>query len=480
MTNISASLAQDVDVLALFERLREASRADQQVSYAVRRDRLDRAIAMMAAHGDRLCRAMSADFGTRPEALSIGIDVAATIESLKAARRKLRAWMRPERRAAAFPMGLFGVRAEVRYRPLGVVCILGTWNFPVATVTAPLAGVLAAGNRAIVKPSEMCPRSAEALAAAIAEFFAPDEVAVVTGDASIGRQLTSLPFDRIVFTGGTATARHIMRSAADNLVPLTLELGGKSPVIVGRSADLSQVATELAVGKLVNAGQACVAPDYVFAPKELREPLIEALKAAMSRMAPRLQANPDYCSIATDGHRDHLQSLLADAREKGAREVVVNPAGEPLDSPGGKILPRILLDVDDTMSVMQKEIFGPILPVLVYDQIDEAVAYVNARPRPLALYYFGYDAREREDVLSRTLSGGVAINATLLHTAMEHLPFGGVGQSGFGKYRGIDGFREFSTAQAVVRQSRWNLPWKVMQPPYTPMKLRILRASAGK
>jgi len=467
----------ETDIAALFALQHAASRADQEVSRAVRLDRIDRAIAMMVAHSDRLCAAMSADFGTRAEALNVATDVGGTIESLKAARRNLRAWMRPERRGMNFPMGLLGVRGAVRYRPLGVICILGTWNFPIGTATMPLVAALAAGNRVIVRPSEMTPRSAAALAEAVAEFFQPDEIAVVNGDASVARYLTSLPFDRIIFTGGAATARHIMRAAAENLVPLTLELGGKSPVIVGPSANLTQVAAELAGGKLINAGQACVAPDYVFVPKDMREPLLEALKSAFSRMTPRMQANPDYCSIAHDRHREHLRHLLADARRKGAREVVINPAGEPLDAPGGKILPRILLNVDETMSVMQQEIFGPILPVMDYETIDDAIAYVNARPRPLALYYFGQDRREADKVLSRTVSGGAVVNATLLHTVMENLPFGGVGASGFGKYRGVDGFRECSTAQAVLHQSRWNWAWKFLQPPYTPLKLRILRST---
>lgn len=468
------------EIAALFEVQQAASRADQHVAPAVRRDRLARAIAMMVAHSERLCAAMSADFGTRPEAQSLAIDIAATIDSLKAARRRVAGWMRPRRRPANFPMDWLGVRAEVRHRPLGVVCIIGAWNFPVGTVTAPLAGALAAGNRVILKPSELTPRTAAALAAAVAEFFAPDEMAVVLGDAEAGRQLTSLPFDRIVFTGGAATARHIMRAAAEHLVPLTLELGGKSPVIVGRGADLRLAARQIMFGKLFNAGQVCVGPDYVLVHRSQREALGAELLAAASRMFPRMLDNPDYAGIATAPHRRHLLALLADARGKGAREVLINPASESGEESSRKILPRLLFEVNDTMDVMQREIFGPILPVLEYEQIEQAIAYVNARPRPLALYYFGRDERETRHVIEATVSGGVTINDVLLHAAQESLPFGGVGASGFGQYRGYDGFREFSSPQAVAWQSRTNWIWGMLRPPYTPFKLRALRAMAGR
>lgn len=465
------------DIAQRFETLHRATRADQYVARAVRLDRIDRAIAMMAAHCDRLCAAMSADFGARPLAQNLAIDIAGTIDSLKAARRQLRRWMRPQRRRANFPMNWLGVRAEVRRRPLGVICIIGAWNFPVATVTVPMAGALAAGNLLVLKPSEHTPRTAAALAAAVAEFFAPDEMTVVTGDAAVGRQLTALPFDRIVFTGGAATARHIMRAAAEHLVPLTLELGGKSPVIIGRGANLELAARQIMFGKLFNAGQVCVGPDYVLVPLEQRAALAAALVAATAGLFPTLRDNPDYGAIATDAHRRHLQALLADARDKGAREVVLDPASEaPLDM-AGKMPPSLLFDVHDGMAVMREEIFGPILPVLTYGDIGEAIAYVNGHPRPLALYYFGHDRRETGRVLDETVSGGVTINDVLLHAAQEDVPFGGVGASGFGKYRGYDGYCEFSTSQPVLRQSRWNVVWSLLRPPYTRLALRLLRAA---
>jgi len=464
------------DISALFEAQHEASRADQFVALATRRDRIDRAIAMMQQHCERLCEAMSEDFGNRSKAQSIAIDIAATIESLKFARRKLAYWMRPERRSAAFPMGLLGAGLEVHHRPLGVVCIIGAWNFPVGTVTVPLAGALAAGNRAILKPSEMTPKTSEALRQAVAEFFAADELAVVEGGAETGRLLSSLAFDRIVFTGGSATARHIMRSAAEHLVPLTLELGGKSPVIVGRGASLDHAARQIMFGKLFNAGQVCVGPDYALVPQGHAAALEQRLVAAAERMLPTLLENPDYSSIATRAHQARLHEMLDDARRKGAREVVINPAREALDPAGGrKIAPRLLFDVTDAMSIMQQEIFGPILPVLSYERIEQAIAYVNARPRPLSLYYFGQDREEEKLVLSRTVSGGVTVNDVLMHAAQEDAPFGGVGASGFGCYRGHDGFREFSTPQTVLRQSRLNVSG-LLRPPYTPAKLWALRS----
>ncbi len=464
------------DIGALFDLQHRTSRADQQVAYPIRLERIERAIAMMVAHSDRLCAAMSADFGTRPKAQSIAIDIAATIDSLKAARRHLRRWMRPQRRPVNFPMGWLGVRAEVRHRPLGVVCIIGAWNFPVATVTAPMVGALAAGNRLMLKPSELTPRTAAALATAVAEFFRPDEIAVVIGDAAVGRRLTAMPFDHIVFTGGAATARHIMRAAAENLVPLTLELGGKSPVIVGCGADIARAARQIMFGKLFNAGQICVGPDYVLVRQGWRDALCAELIAATARMLPHMRDNPDYAGIATAQHRHHLQALLADARNQGAYEIVINPAAEAFDENDGKIPPRLLLGVHDGMAVMQQEIFGPVLPILEYGSIEEAIAHVNARPRPLALYYFGHDVLETQQVLDGTVSGGVTINDVLLHAAQEHLPFGGIGASGFGQYRGFDGFRQFSTAQAVLRQSRLNALWGLLRPPYSGFKLRALHA----
>jgi len=476
MTMENESLVQR-DPVAVFAMQHEASRTDQHVPLQVRLSRIERAIAMMVSHCDRLCDAMSADFGNRAAAQSLGIDIASTIDSLKAARRQLRKWMRPERRSANFPMGVLGVRSEVRYRPLGVVCIIGAWNFPVGTVTVPMAGALAAGNRLMLKPSEMTPRTGAALEKAVAEFFSPDEVTVLTGGIEVGRSLTALPFDRIVFTGGAATARHIMRAAADHLVPLTLELGGKSPVIIGESADVPHAARQIMFGKLLNAGQVCVAPDYVLVPKRLRPALESELVAAAGRMFPSIHRNPDYTGIATEAHRQHLLSLLTDACERGARQFIINPADEPLFAAGSnKMLPHLLFNVDDSMAVMQKEIFGPILPVLEYEHIDEAIGYINARPRPLALYYFGADRRETQHVMESTVSGGVTINDVVLHVVQEDVPFGGVGGSGFGQYRGFDGFREFSTPQAVIKQSRMNWVWGIVRPPYTHLKLRALRS----
>jgi len=463
-------------MLALFQAQRAASRADQVVTEQVRRDRLNRAIDMLVTHADRFCDAMSEDFGNRSKAQSLAIDIGSVLESLKFARRHLSRWVRPERRGMAFPTGLFGARLEVRYRPLGVVCVVGAWNFPIGTVLAPLVGALAAGNRAILKPSEMMPRSAEVLDIAVRQSFAPTELAVVTGGPEVGRTLTSLPFDRIAFTGGASTARHIMRSAAEHLVPLTLELGGKSPVIVGRSAALAEAARQIMFGKLFNAGQACVSPDYVLVPRELEGEMERQFVSATQDMFAGLIANPDYSSIATDAHLQRLKELRADAIAKGAREVLINPGGEDFAAHGGrKLAPRLLFGVGDSMQIMQHEIFGPILPVIPYDRIEDAIAYVNARPRPLALYYFGRHRAEEQQVLAQTISGGVTVNDTIMHVAQENAPFGGVGESGYGHYRGLEGFKQFSVAQTVLRQSRLNFS-ALLRPAYTPLKLSMLRS----
>jgi coniferyl-aldehyde dehydrogenase len=333
---------------------------------------------------------------------------------------------------------------------------------------APLAGILAAGNRAMIKPSEFTPVTSELMRTMFAGAFSEEEIAVVIGGPEVGEAFSRLAFDHLIFTGATSVARHVMRAAAENLVPVTLELGGKSPVILGKSADLKVAAARVMNGKTLNAGQICLAPDYVLAPKDQVEGFVAAARASVATMFPTIKDNPDYTSIIAQRHYDRITGYIDDARAKGARVIELKPEGEDLSQqPHRKIAPTLILDPTDDMKVMQEEIFGPVLPVKSYETLDEALAYVNSHDRPLGLYYFGDDPAEREEVLSRTTAGGVTVNDVVMHVAQEDLPFGGVGPSGMGSYHGVDGFREFSHRKAIFSQMKNDIgPLKMLRPPY--------------
>jgi coniferyl-aldehyde dehydrogenase len=348
------------------------------------------------------------------------------------------------------------------------VGIIGPWNFPFNLTISPLAGVLAAGNRALIKPSELTPASSELLSQMFRESFDESEIAVVQGGVETGAAFSRLPFDHLVFTGSTAVARKVMAAAAESLVPLTLELGGKSPVIVSRSAGLTDAAMKIMAGKLFNAGQVCLAPDYVLAPAERLEEFAAECVKAVSKLYPSLVNNPDYSAIIHEKHVERLTGYLDDARKHGARVIPINPAGEDFgNSMPCKIAPALVLDTSDAMLIMQEEIFGPYLPVRGYTAIEGAVGEVNGRPRPLAFYYIGNDTAEEETVLNSTIAGGVTINDLLLHATVEDLPFGGIGPSGMGRYHGVHGFREFSHAKGIYRQSRWKAVVEFFRPPYS-------------
>ena len=453
---------------ALLDRQRKAFLAELPVTAATRIDRIDRAIHLLSDNEGRIADALSADYGCRPRDLSRFIEVAACIGPLKYARKHVRQWMKPEPRDLDFPFGVLGCRACIEYVPKGVMGIISPWNFPVVLAFLPLSGALAAGNRAMIKPSEHTPATAELLAELIGQTFDETEVAVCTGGPEVGQAFSRLPLDHLLFTGGTAIGRHVMRAAADHLVPVTLELGGKSPVVVGRSATIERVAHRVALGKLVNAGQICIAPDYAFVPSERLQEFIAAIETHVRTMYPTLGDNPEYTSVINANHYERLRSAVNEARESGAEVREINPANEDLTvDPLRKVAPTLVIEPDDDLQLMKEEIFGPVLPIKSYRSIDEVIAYVNDRPRPLCLYYFGDDAEERARVLSRTTSGGVTVNDVLIHALIEQLPFGGIGASGIGVYRGIDGFRAFSHPRAVFTTSKLNL-WKLMgfQPPY--------------
>lgn len=428
---------------------------------------IDKSIDLLVTHGEALSKAMAEDFGHRSLDQSNLTDIAGSIGALKFSKKHLRKWMRPEKRKVEFPLGLLGSKAQIQYQPKGVIGVISPWNFPVNLTFAPLANVFAAGNRAMIKPSEFTEKTSELMAELFAKYYSDEEVAVVTGGPDVGAAFSKLPFDHMIFTGATSIAHHVMRAAADNLVPLTLELGGKSPVILGQSADLEKAASRIMAGKTLNAGQICLAPDYAFVPQEKTHDFVGAAQAAVGKMfAEGLKDNDDYTSVINQRHYERLNSYLDDAREKGAEVVEINPKNENFSQqPHHKMAPHIVINPTDDMKVMQDEIFGPILPIKSYTDTKDAVAYINDHPRPLGLYYFGDDAAERDMVLNNTTSGGVTVNDVIFHVAQEDLPFGGVGPSGMGAYHGRDGFYEFSHKKAIYTQTG-NEILAMMRPPY--------------
>ena len=446
-------------VLAL-EQQRRAFEAEPMPSFAVRRDRLRRVREMTAQHADALVDAISEDFGHRARQETLMADVFTVESGARHAERHLARWMRPRRVPTALHF-LPGSNRLVR-QPLGVVGVVSPWNYPYYLAMAPALAALAAGNRVLVKPSELTPATSALMARMVAQAFAPEEMQVILGDAAVGRAFCGQPFDHLFFTGSTAVGRLVAQAAARHLTPVTLELGGKSPAIVDRSAPLAATARRLAYGKLLNAGQTCVAPDYVLAPREQVEALAQEIAAAMRTLYPTVAGNPDYTSIASDRHLARLQALVQEARDRGAR--VIAPHDEP-DTVGRRLAPRLLLDVDDAMAVMREEIFGPLLPILPYDRPEDAIAYVRAHDRPLALYWFGTDARARQRVLDETHAGGVTVNDCIWHLGQEDQPFGGVGASGMGAYHGEWGFRTFSKEKPVFHQP-WLAGTSLFHPPY--------------
>jgi coniferyl-aldehyde dehydrogenase len=427
-----------------------------------RRDDLTKLKEAILARQDEFVAALDADFGHRARQESQMLDLGSTVGAINYLHSNLRRFMRPERRhvAAIFKPA----SARVVYQPLGVVGIVAPWNFPVSLALTPLATALAAGNRVMLKPSEMTPATTDLLASLLVETFDEEHVAVVTGDAKIGSAFSSLPFDHIFFTGSIPVGRAVMRAASENLVPVTLELGGKSPIIVDRDYPLHTAARRIAYGKCANGGQICTSPDYLLLPKSEMDDFIAAYRQEVDTLYPNIGDNPDFTSILNDRHFARLSRLVEDAKAKGARVIDLGTR-QPGDSHARMFPPVLLLGVTDDMAVMQEEIFGPILPVVTYNRLDDAIAYVNARPRPLALYFFGTDKAAQRLVVERTTSGGVMINDTILHYAQDDLPFGGIGPSGMGAYHGAEGFKTMSHAKAVFRQARFNAV-DLFRPPF--------------
>ncbi len=440
----------------LLHRQRSAFLHDGPPGLALRKSRLARLRAAVLAHREALKDAVSADFGNRSRHETDIMELACVVQAIDYLSNHLRRFMQRERRHVPFVYR--SARAYVEYQPLGVVGVMAPWNYPVSLTLVPLATALAAGNRAMLKPSELTPRTSAALRRMLAEAFPEEEVAVVLGGPEVGAAFSALPFDHLLFTGSTQVGRKVMRAASDNLVPVTLELGGKSPAIVARGHANDRTLHGIVYGKLSNAGQTCVAPDYALVHEDDLEAFVARYAATVQRFYPDGPASRDYTTIISDRHYDRLRGLVEDARRNGAR--VIEIGERPVHLPGRErtLVPTLVVNAGDEALLMQEEIFGPILPVRTYRGIDEAIAYVNARPRPLALYYFGAEDGDCARLLARTTSGNVGINNTLMHVAQDDLPFGGVGPSGMGAYHGIEGFRAMSHAKGVFVQGRWNLP----------------------
>ena len=461
MTSISP--APDLtEIESAMLRLLEAQRADflkeGPVSAATRIDRLDRGIDVLVRYADKLAEALNSDFSCRPREVTLLTDVGASVAPMKHAKKHLHKWMKPEKRPTGFPLNLMGGRSRIEYQPLGVAGIIAPWNFPVSMVFAPMSGALAAGNRIMVKPSEFTPATSEVLKAMVEDVYDPKEVVVFTGGPEVGQAFSNLPLDHLLFTGATSVARHIMAAASRNLVPVTLELGGKSPVIISRSADLEKSLARIMMGKTLNAGQICLAPDYLLVPEEKLHEVITIAQNAVTAMYPKLLDNEQYTSVINERHFQRLTGYLAEAEERGVKTIAINPAGEDFSQQQGthKIPPTLIPEPPEDLKVLQEEIFGPLLPIRTYTEFSETIDYINSRPRPLAVYYFGEDADEQAAVETRTTSGGMCINDVIMHIGQEDLPFGGVGPSGMGCYHGIEGFRTFSHAKSIYRQTKWN------------------------
>ena len=455
-----------------FARQRQRHGAEGGLAAEARRDALARLAALLLENGDALADAVDRDFRGRARAETQLLELFPAVESIRHARRHVRAWMRPRR----VPTGLWFKPGRSRVVPqaLGVVGIVVPWNYPIYLAIAPVVSALATGNRVMVKMSEAAPATGGLLQRLVAERFDPALLTVVNGDAEMARAFVALPFDHLLFTGSTAVGREVMRAAAANLTPVTLELGGKSPAIVGRGMPAEEAAARILHGKCLNAGQTCIAPDYALVPRERLAAFEAGARAAVARMYPRLGDNGDYSAIIAPRHRERLVACVEEARGAGVRVVELNPAGEDLGS-GPKLAPTLLIEPSPELRVMREEIFGPVLPVIAYDALDEAIAFVNARPRPLALYVFDRDRAAIARVLERTVSGGVTVNETLLHVAQEELPFGGVGASGMGRYHGRAGFDTFSHAKAVFYPSRLNAV-ALFRPPYGRRFRALMRA----
>jgi coniferyl-aldehyde dehydrogenase len=439
---------------------------DLNPARSIRLDRLNRLEKMIGHYEKEFAKALAADFEARSEIVTIMGEIVPLVAAIRRARKNLARWSKP--RSVSVEMSWRPGRAKIIPQPLGVIGIIAPWNYPLQLAVAPLVPALAAGNRAMIKPSELTPNTSALLKTAVAEFFAEDEVAVINGGADVAGAFSELPFDHLFFTGSTKVGRLVAQAAAKNLTPVTLELGGKSPTIIDESANLATTAGRLTFAKFFNAGQTCIAPDYVLIPRSIQSKFVDAMKAAILKQYPTMKGNPDVNGIINERYADRLRKLIDDARAKGAKIIPVGDVGVSRRF----VAPTLIVDATPDMAVMQEEIFGPVLPIITVDSLDEALVFINERDRPLALYWFGNDSAKQKKVLAQTISGGVTINDAMIHFLQENMPFGGVGASGYGHYHGEYGFRALSKEKPVFFQSRFAGSSMVF-PPFTNFTLRF-------
>lgn len=453
---------QVADMQRIFNSQRAAYSLRPMPSAEERIASLKRLREVIIKYQDDLADAVSQDFGHRSTHETKIAEVLTSLEAVKYASKNVKNWMKPQKRHS----GILAMPAKARLhpQPLGIVGVVVPWNYPIFLAIGPLVGALSAGNRVMIKSSSFTPRLGETLKRMLAEAFSEDTVAVITGRGEVSEAFSHMSFDQITFTGSTNVGRTIMQNAAANLTPVLLELGGKSPAIVHESYPMTDAAERIAFGKCWNAGQTCVAPDYLLLPRGKTDEFVIAFTAQVSKMYPTLVTNADYTSIVNDKQYSRIQSYLADAREQGARVIEINPANERFENTR-KIPPTIIIGAKPEMLIMQNEIFGPILPILEVESLSQALEFVNSRPRPLALYYFDNDSARADYVVTHTHSGATGINDVVTHVGVDDLPFGGVGPSGMGRYHAYEGFQTYSNMKAVlVRSSIYSV--RYILPPF--------------
>ena len=432
-----------------------------QPSYEQRLDSLKRCIALLETHDEQIVEALNEDYKNRSETEIMTSEVVQSIRNLNFTIKNLKKWMKPSKRPSSFMADLLGSKALMQPSPLGTVGIIAPWNFPIGMVFYPAASVLAAGNRIMAKPSEFTPHTAQLIKDAVEKYFDSSEFAVILGGPDVGNEFTSMPLDHLLYTGSGAVAKKVVANAAQNLVPTTLELGGKSPTIISSDANLSLAAKRIMFVKTLNAGQICLSPDYVLIKRGQEDALVEEMKKVFNEFYPESNAN-DYTSMVNEHHHERMQSYLQDAREKGASVIDL---GSFDSSEKNTITTKVVMNVNESMRIMQEEIFGPLLPIMVYDELQEVVDYVNSHDHPLGLYFFGNKKSEQNFIIENTRSGGVTINDAMFHLMQSRLPFGGVGPSGYGHYHGYEGFLNFSNLRAIYYQTNSDSLFGMLRPP---------------
>lgn len=448
-----------VELLALLTKQQQAYRSDPYPELSIRVDRLDRLSNMVVRHHDRLCEAVMADFGRRSVITTKASELLPIVDSCHYAKKRLPKWMKQQRRKTKFPLSLTGAKSFVVHQPLGVIGNISAWNFPVELSLGPIVDMMAAGNRIMLKPSELSSYTSSVLADIVQQNFDQEELAVVLGGSDVAKQFAALPFDHLLFTGSTYVGRLVAQAAAANLTPVTLELGGKNPVIVSDAADINLAAEKIMWAKTLNGGQICLSPDTVLIHESKLQDFIDSCQKSIDKMYPKLSENADFTHIISDHHAQRLADMVEQANNEGSK-VIALAQGE-----NQCVAPCLILDPKLDSKVMTEEVFGGPLPIVTYNDIQQALDFINDRPKPLALYYFGDNPSEIRRVTNETSSGGMVVNDCMAHYIQEDLPFGGVGDSGMGGYHGYEGFKNFSHARAVHKQSKLD-PLRLVRPPY--------------